>query len=99
MRGAGRAKRYSARAPSWLIDHGTSSSSSIACTPSVNAVASSVMCANASAVSTSPRVARIAAVDSALPASVPPTPPTSMMSASPASVWPVIAAATSSVMP
>ena len=39
----------------------------MAWTPSVNAVASSIMCANASWVSTSPRVARIAAVDSALP--------------------------------
>ena len=43
--------------------------------------------------------ALIAAVDSALPASVPPTPPTSTMSASPASVWRVIAAATAALMP
>ena len=39
----------------------------------------------ASSVSTSDSVARIAASDSALPASVPPTPPTSSMSASPES--------------
>jgi hypothetical protein len=57
------------------------------------------MCSNAAWVSTSPRVARIAAVDSALPANVPPTPPTSTMSASPASVCAVIEAATSVVMP
>jgi hypothetical protein len=57
------------------------------------------MCSNAVGVSTSPSVARIAAVDRALPANVPPTPPTSTMSASPASVWLVIAAATSVVIP
>ena len=39
MVGAGRAKRYSARAPSWLIDQGTSSSSRVACTPAVKSVA------------------------------------------------------------
>jgi hypothetical protein len=40
-------------------------------------VAKAIMCANAESVSTSPKVARIAAVDSTFPASVPPTPPTS----------------------
>ena len=35
------------------------------------------MCANASSVSTCSSVARIAAAESALPASVPPTPPVS----------------------
>ena len=67
-----RTNRYSARAPSWVIDHGTRCSSMTFRTPSVNRVARSIMCSKAASVSTSPRVARIAARDSALPASVPP---------------------------
>ena len=47
----------------------------------MNRSAIAVMCANASGVSTDDSVARIAATESALPASVPPTPPVSTMSA------------------
>ena len=54
------------------------------------------MPSNASSVMTSPSVARIAASDSALPASVPPVPPTSITSGSVAST---IRRWTSSVMP
>jgi hypothetical protein len=46
-------------------------------TPAVNRSWSAVMRVNASSVSTDASVARAAARDSALPASVPPTPPTS----------------------
>ena len=46
-------------------------------TSSAQRSASVIICSNASSVSTSASVARIAASDSALPASVPPTPPTS----------------------
>ena len=54
---------------------------------------------NATSVSTSARVARIAARDSALPARVPPTPPTSTMSAPPVSASRVTAAAMSARQP
>ena len=54
------------------------------------------MRSNASSVSTSPSVARTAASESALPASVPPTPPTS---ASRQNVWSTTRSATSAVIP
>ncbi len=79
--GAGEAKRYSARAPSWLTDQGTPVRSRVAATPAVNASHKETMRANAEGVSTDERVARIAATDRALPARVPPTPPTSTRSA------------------
>ncbi len=62
--------------------HGRRRLSSTLCTPAVYRDATSIMPANASSVSTSPSVARMAAIDRALPASVPPTPPVSSMSAS-----------------
>ena len=46
-------------------------------TPAWNRCASSIIRANASSVKTSASVARAAAIASALPARVPPTPPTS----------------------
>ena len=70
-------KRYSARAPSSTTHHGSSWRSIVARTPALKRSCSAVMRANAGAVSTSASVARAAASDSALPASVPPTPPTS----------------------
>ena len=54
------------------------------------------MRSNASSVSTSASVARTAASESALPASVPPTPPTS---ASFQNVWAMIRSATSALKP
>ncbi len=66
------------------------------CTPASNRVASAFIRSNASAVSTCSSVARIAATDRALPARVPPIPPTSTRSASGCAAT---AAATSWVSP
>ena len=71
---------YSARAPSWLIDHGSPYRSMTPWTPAVKRVASSIIPTKASSVRTCSSVARVAATDRALPASVPPTPPVSMRS-------------------
>ena len=73
---------YSARQPSRVTCHGSPAASMPACTPSVQRTACAVIVSNAAGVSTSVRVARTAAMDRALPASVPPTPPTSMSSSS-----------------
>ena len=62
----------------------------------MNRVASAIMRSKASSVRTCSSVARVAASESALPASVPPTPPVSSMSAS---ASPVMRSARSVVMP
>ena len=58
--------------------HGSDRLSMTLRTPAVNRSASEIMTVKASSVSTCSRVARMAATDSALPASVPPTPPVSI---------------------
>ena len=70
-------KRYSARAPSATIAQGSPWRSIVASTPATKRSRSAIMRSNAASVSTSPSVARAAASESALPASVPPTPPVS----------------------
>ena len=67
-----------------------------ASTPSAQRSPSGSIRANASSVSTSVSVARIAASDSALPARVPPMPPTSMSSSA---IEASIRSDTSAVMP
>ena len=79
--GEGR-KWYSARAPSRVTCQGTSFAESTPFTPSSNRSASAIIRANASSVRTEVNVAQIAASESALPASVPPIPPTSESSRS-----------------
>ena len=87
---------YSARQPSRVIDHGSSCSAIVRSTADSKRSPSAIMRSNASSVSTSPSVARTAASESALPARVPPTPPTS---AAPAIVCSRIRSPTSSVNP
>ena len=77
MRGGSGVKRYSQRAPSETIVQGTRCSAIAASTPSTKRSRSAIMRSNAESVSTSPSVARVAASERALPASVPPTPPVS----------------------
>lgn len=78
--GAGFTKRYSALAPSWLIDQGISYLVSRLWTYFVNFVQSFIIRSKASSVNTVSRVVRIAAIERALPAKVPPIPPTSTRS-------------------
>eukprot|EP01139_Manchomonas_bermudensis_P014864 Amastigsp_a509040_483.p4 type:complete len:111 gc:universal Amastigsp_a509040_483:309-641(+) len=80
--GATGTKRYSARAPSWVMHHGTLYLAKMASTERVSSVASWTMCSKALSVKTFSRTARAAAIESALPARVPPMPPTSTRSAS-----------------
>ncbi len=87
---------YSARQPSRVIDHGSPRSAIVAATPDSKRSPSAIMRSNASSVSTSESVARTAASESALPASVPPTPPTS---ASRQKVWSTTRSATSALIP
>ena len=75
-------KWYSARAPEagHVPRHVGAASTSL--TPASNRSASGIIRANASSVRTSVSVARMAASESALPARVPPIPPTSQSSRS-----------------
>ncbi len=82
MRGGSGRKWYSARAPRRVTCHGTSEPRRTPLTPASNRSASGIIRAKASSVRTSVSVARMAASDSALPARVPPMPPTSQSSRS-----------------
>ena len=75
VRGGSGAKRSSARAPSWTIDHGTPRAAITSRTPATKRSQSAIIRSKASSVRTCSSVARAAASDSALPARVPPTPP------------------------
>ena len=81
-RGGSAENPYSARHPSRVTCHGKRAAAIPDCTPSAQRLASGIMDANASAVSTEESVAAIATIDRPLPASVPPMPPTSMSSSS-----------------
>src|SRR5260370_1026696 len=74
------AKVYSARAPSCGTFQGRLAVRTCSATPSVKRLASGIIFSNAAGVRTCSSVARIAASESALPASVPPMPPTSQSS-------------------
>ncbi len=78
--GAGFVKRYSARAPNWLIDHGISYLLSNYWHYFVNLVQSLIILSNAFYVSTCYKVVLIDAIERAFPAKVPPIPPTSTKS-------------------
>ena len=66
-------------------------------TPASKRSATPIMWSNAASVSTSSSVARVAASESAFPASVPPMPPTSDVSS--VRWWAMTRSATSSVIP
>lgn len=78
--GAGLTNLYSALPPNWVIDHGMSYLSNKPWTSLVNLVASLIILSKAYSVKTSSKVAFIVATDKALPARVPPIPPTSTRS-------------------
>lgn len=78
--GAGFVNRYSARAPSWLIDHGMLYFYKRAIVYLVNFVQSLIILSKAYSVRTFSKVVRMAAKDRAFPARVPPIPPTSTKS-------------------
>ncbi len=80
LRGGVGMKWYSARAPRRATCHGTPCSRMTSRAPSDQRSPSGSIRANASSVRTSVSVARMAAIERAFPASVPPTPPTSASS-------------------
>ena len=79
LRGGVGVNQYSARHPILCTSHGSACRSIEAFTPSAHRSPSAIIRSNASSVRTWSRVARIAASESALPESVPPMPPTSVV--------------------